>query len=63
MYTRGGGQARSGAHKVFVKGLGLYVSVYCDMRAGGWTLLLKREDGALDFYRGWDDYTEGFGSE
>ncbi|XP_076464509.1 uncharacterized protein LOC143296455 [Babylonia areolata] len=56
------GQARSGAYKVFVKGLNLYVSVLCDMKGGGWTVLLKREDGSLDFYRDWEDYKRGFGS-
>ncbi|XP_025105610.1 angiopoietin-4-like isoform X2 [Pomacea canaliculata] len=31
------------------------------MKNGGWTLLLKREDGSVDFYRDWKDYKEGFG--
>ncbi|XP_070181179.1 uncharacterized protein [Littorina saxatilis] len=55
-------QTRNGAYKIFVKGLNLYVSVFCDMKGGGWTLLMKREDGSLDFYRGWDDYVNGFGT-
>ena len=27
----------------------------------GWTVIHHRKDGSLDFFRGWDDYREGFG--
>ena len=63
LYKRAPAQPRNGAYKIFVKGMNLFVSVYCDMKAGGWTLLMKREDGSVDFYRAWDDYMEGFGSK
>ena len=35
--------------------------VYCDMTNGGWTLIQKRQDGSVNFYRPWDDYVDGFG--
>ncbi|XP_005099729.1 uncharacterized protein LOC101849539 [Aplysia californica] len=55
------GQTRNGMGRIFVIGLGMYVSVYCNMEAGGWTVLLRREDGQEDFYRDYQQYKDGFG--
>ncbi|XP_061167449.1 fibrinogen-like protein A [Saccostrea echinata] len=37
--------------------------VFCDMTTdgGGWTVIQKRQDGDVDFYRTWIDYKHGFG--
>ena len=39
------------------------IPVWCDMDTtlGGWLLILKRQNGKVDFKRLWDDYKHGFG--
>ncbi|KAH8388953.1 hypothetical protein KR215_008280, partial [Drosophila sulfurigaster] len=38
-------------------------SVYCDgdTAGPGWILIQQRIDGAVDFYKNWDEYRDGFG--
>ena len=55
---------KNGSHTIYPYGV-LYfpVSVYCIFDASGaWTIIQRRFDGSVNFYRGWDDYKKGFGT-
>ncbi|XP_076113571.1 ficolin-1-like [Mytilus galloprovincialis] len=53
----------SGVYKVFPKHT-QGIDVYCEMvlDEGHWTVFQRRENGYVDFYRGWNDYKSGFGN-
>ena len=53
----------SGLYKIDPDGLGEF-EVFCDQKTagGGWTVFQRRQDGSVDFYRGWNDYKLGFGN-
>jgi len=41
---------------------GAATETWCDMEFGGWTVLVRRQDGSEDFYREWSWYADGFGN-
>ena len=57
------GDKISGVYKINPDGLGEF-EVFCDQTTagGGWTVFQKRYSGAVDFFRVWDGYKQGFGN-
>ncbi|XP_026100423.1 microfibril-associated glycoprotein 4-like [Carassius auratus] len=62
------GQTVSGIYSIYLTG-GVPVKVYCEMISGGnnedngeWTVIQRRMDGSVNFYRPWDQYKTGFGN-
>ncbi|KAM8760954.1 fibrinogen C domain-containing protein 1-like isoform 1-T1 [Acanthopagrus schlegelii] len=57
------GASQDGVYSVFPTHDPDGFMVYCDMttEGGGWTVIQRREDGTVNFFRGWDAYRDGFG--
>ena len=55
------GDRISGVYTIDPDGAGAF-DVFCDQTTagGGWTMLQKRLDGSVNFYRDWNDYKHGF---
>lgn len=55
---------RSGIYEILIPSYRVQpFKVACDgeIRGGNWTIILRRMNGSVDFYRKWVDYKEGFG--
>ncbi|XP_059407414.1 microfibril-associated glycoprotein 4-like [Carassius carassius] len=62
------GQTVSGIYTIYPAG-DIPVWVYCEMISGGkdednggWTVIQRRMDGSVNFYRPWNQYKRGFGN-
>lgn len=59
------GEMTSGLYTIYVGGEESQpLQVYCDMTTdgGGWLVFLRRQNGKLEFFRNWKNYTAGFGN-
>ncbi|XP_029447737.1 angiopoietin-1 isoform X3 [Rhinatrema bivittatum] len=55
---------KSGVYTIYINNVSEPKKVYCNMETagGGWTIIQHREDGSVDFQKGWKEYKMGFGS-
>ncbi|KAM9715803.1 microfibril-associated glycoprotein 4-like isoform 1-T1 [Menidia menidia] len=63
------GSGHDGVYTVYPAGPTSPVQVYCDMgrdnideSAEKWTVIQRRQDGTVNFYKKWEHYRNGFGS-
>ena len=57
------GTGKSGVYTINPDGHKSF-SAFCDMKTngGGWTVIQRRADGSVDFFKNWVDYKLGFGA-
>ncbi|CAG2198123.1 Angiopoietin-related protein 1,Veficolin-1,Ficolin-1-A,Angiopoietin-1,Fibrinogen C domain-containing protein 1,Ryncolin-1,Tenascin-N,Angiopoietin-related protein 7,Angiopoietin-related protein 6,Ficolin-3,Fibrinogen C domain-containing protein 1-B,Fibroleukin,Fibrinogen-like protein 1,Ficolin-1,Ficolin-1-B,Fibrinogen beta chain,Angiopoietin-4,Tenascin-R,Ryncolin-2,Techylectin-5B,Fibrinogen C domain-containing protein 1-A,Protein scabrous,Microfibril-associated glycoprotein 4,Fibrinogen-like protein A,Rynco len=54
----------TGRYRSLLPSGGAGFKAFCDMKTDGgrWTVFQRRQDGKVDFYRGWEEYAKGFGN-
>ncbi|XP_067877371.1 angiopoietin-related protein 6 isoform X2 [Heterodontus francisci] len=57
------GHGSNGIYLVKPKTVNRLMQVWCEQQdPGGWTVIQRRQDGSVNFFRTWENYKQGFGN-
>ncbi|KAM9391583.1 angiopoietin-related protein 6 [Pholidichthys leucotaenia] len=58
------GETTSGIYLLRPQGTNHLLQAWCDQSGaqGGWTVIQRRQDGSVNFFRTWEQYKQGFGN-
>ncbi|XP_064845580.1 angiopoietin-related protein 1a [Oncorhynchus masou masou] len=62
--VRQAGHSTSGMYLLKSEGSDRLIQAWCEhgLDNGGWTVLQRRKDGSVNFFRNWENYKKGFGN-
>ncbi|TRZ01650.1 hypothetical protein DNTS_006137 [Danionella cerebrum] len=62
--VRHAGHTTSGMYLLKAEGSDRLIQAWCEHKLdnGGWTVIQRRKDGSVNFFRNWENYKKGFGN-
>ncbi|XP_043941159.1 angiopoietin-related protein 1 [Protopterus annectens] len=63
-HVKESGYSNSGIYLIKPEGVQGLMQVWCEhsLDIGGWTVIQRRVDGSINFFRNWENYKKGFGN-